>query len=140
VATEWLAVLDDDDLYLPHHFAAIAPHLDSADVLYTLARVGPVSRTDVTDWTNDEITYRLASEDCIPSNAAIRTEVARSVGGWSDDGFDFTARRFTTGATTEDWDMWIRLAKAGARFRCVPTETWDYRSGDWDQTSSAWSV
>lgn len=139
VETEWLAVLDDDDVYLPHHFETIAPHLDDADVVYTFARVGCVSRYDTNDVTTADLVARLRQGNCIPSNAAVRAETVRDVGGWSADGFDFDRRRYiSTNATWEDWDMWLRLARAGATFRCVPNETWDYRSGDWDKATTSW--
>lgn len=136
VTSEWLAILDDDDLYLPYHFEAIAPLLDTdADIIYTFAREGNVARDDVSSWPSQRLLERLAIGNCISSNAAIRREAVKAVGGWDERTFDPATGRFATGATFDDWDMWIRLARADASFCCVPVETWDYRSGDWKQMS-----
>ena len=48
-----------------------------------------------------------------------------------------SARRDKTGVAWEDWDLWIRLARAGARFRTVPVKTWEYRLGKW--SPATWS-
>jgi hypothetical protein len=141
VSTEWLAVLDDDDVYLPHHFEAVAPVLDDADVVYTFARVGVVANEDVTGWSSGRLVERLKVNNIISSNAAIRAETVRAIGGWSDDptDFDIDALRFReTGAQWEDGDLWTRLAQAGARFVCVPKVTWDYRSGLAERCTYSW--
>lgn len=136
VRSEWLAILDDDDRYLPYHFEAIAPMLETdADVIYTFAREGCVAREDVSSWTSERLLRRLAIGNCISSNAAIRCGTVEAIGGWDERTFDPQTQRFATGATFDDWDLWIRLAQADARFCCVPVETWDYRSGDWKQMS-----
>lgn len=136
IRTKWTAILDDDDVYLPHHFEAIAAALrEDVDVVYTFAREGCVAREDVTGWTPGQLLARLAPGNCISSNSVIRTELLRTVDGWDDTNFDPLTGRYPTGATFDDWDMWIRLARRGARFRCVPVETWDYRGGGWERLS-----
>jgi hypothetical protein len=127
VETEWLAQLDDDDLYFPHHLATIAPALDGADVVYTFSTTPEVAREDVTDWATADLVDVLRVGNCLPYCAAIRCEVLRGIGGWGGL-FDRDCGVYiATGATADDWDLWIRLAEAGARFRCVPVETWWYR-------------
>ena len=115
VSTEWLACLHDDDLYLPHHMETIQPYLDDADVIYTFCTTIP-GLIDVSDWDAERLAEKIAVENIIPSNAAIRTQIVKDIGGWG-----------LTSKPWEDWDMWLRLARAGARFRCVPTQTWTYR-------------
>jgi hypothetical protein len=134
VQTEYTAILDDDDLYLPHHFETIRSELrGGVDVIYTFARVGCVAFEDVTGWSTERLLQRLRLGNCISSNSAIRTAAVREVGGWGEEHFDHDARLFSTGATWDDWDLWLRLAAAGAKFVCVPVQTWDYRSGDWER-------
>lgn len=119
VETEWFLLLCDDDLLYPHHLETIAAHLDSADVVYTYC--------DVTgrQWSpNRPFGGRdLRHGNYIPSNAAVRTSVWRTLGGYR------RSDRF------EDWDFWVRAVDAGARFQCVPETTWLYRFGDWGNVS-----
>ena len=135
VESEWLAVIDDDDYYYPHHFATIAPLLDTdADVIHTFCDGHFLPMADVSTWGNEVIEQKLRYSNLFASGAAIRTSKIREIGGWGGD-FDFTTRRYTaTNATWEDWDLWVRLARAGARFACVPTETWCYSWGDWNSS------
>lgn len=117
VETDWLAVLHDDDRYLPHHLETVLPAMDDADVVYSFSTTERVSRADVTGWSQAELVRRLEASNVIPACAAIRTDVEREVGGWQHE-----ERRLFS-----DWSNWLRLARAGARFVCVPAETWTYR-------------
>jgi hypothetical protein len=120
VATEWLAVLHDDDTFLPNHLETIAPALDGADVVYSFSSTAQVSRTNVTGWPQARLVQVLEGANVIPACAAIRTEVEREVGGW----------QHVDKPLYSDWSNWLRLAKAGARFVCVPSPTWVYRFHD----------
>jgi hypothetical protein len=139
VDSEWVAPLGDDDIYFPHHVAKIEPHLGpDADVVYSWAKDEyDYFRIDVSDWTPAQVARRLEEGNFIRSTITIRTELLRRIGGWTGDYRDgvFTE----TGVPYEDWDLLIRLARAGGRFRCVPFETWHYRIGDWrrNMTSEA---
>lgn len=120
VETEWLAVLHDDDTYLPHHLETIMPVLGDADVVYTFSTTPEVSRQDVTGWGQAQLVEALERSNILPACAAIRTEVEREIGGW----------QHVDKPLFSDWSNWLRLAKAGARFVCVPTPTWGYRFHD----------
>jgi hypothetical protein len=131
VDTEWVAPLGDDDIYFPHHVAKIRPHLEhDVDVVYSWAKDEyDYFRIDVSDWTPAQVARRLEDGNFIRSTITIRTELLRQIGGWAGE---FRDGVFTeTGVPYEDWDLLIRLARAGGRFRCVPFETWHYRIGDW---------
>jgi hypothetical protein len=114
VKTEWVGILDDDDIALPHHLAALAE--PDADVVYSLPKVEgrsgwqPVGPFDPA---------RLAIESYIPATSVIRTRFLDVIGGWRP------SSQVEHG--WEDWDLYKRLHAAGARFAFVPEITWRYR-------------
>lgn len=117
VETEFLAVLHDDDVYLPCYLETIVPVLADADVAYCFSTTPEVSRADVTGWSQTQLVQALEGANVIPACAVIRTEVEREIGGW----------QHRDRPLYSDWSNWLRLAKAGARFVCVPVEGWAYR-------------
>jgi len=135
VDTEWVAPLGDDDIYLPDHIEKIRPHLGhDADVVYSWPRDEyEWLRIDVSDWPPPRVARRLEEGNFIRSTTTIRTELLRQIGGWAVGYRDGVFSE--TGVPYDDWDLLIRLARAGARFRCVPFETWIYRVGDWRHNS-----
>lgn len=112
-AGDWVALVADDDLVLPHHLQTLASVADDADIIYSYCRV------EGRDW-NPNAPFdpeRLRHGNYIPSTTLIRTALARRLGGWRTD----AAHGF------EDWDFWLRALDVGARFRCIPEVTWVYR-------------
>lgn len=109
VTSEWVAVLDDDDVLYPHHLETLAGAARFADVVY--------SNFDC-DWGLS--CFRafdpkaLREENFIPTTALIRTSKLRDVGGWP-------AQRL------QDWGLWLRILDAQGRFVAVPRVTWRYR-------------
>ena len=131
VDTEWVAPLCDDDIYLPHHVEKIRPYLEQdADVVYSWAKdeYEPF-RVDASGWPPSQVARSLEEVNFIRSTVTMRTELLRHIGGWRSERRDGVFSE--TGVPYEDWDLLIRLARAGARFRCVPFETWVYRLGNW---------
>jgi hypothetical protein len=131
VDTEWVAPLCDDDIYLPYHVEKIQPHLgQDVDVVYSWPTYEQDNnRIDVSELTPSHVAILLEQRNFIRSTITIRTELLRRIGGWADECQDGVFGE--TGVAYEDWDLLIRLARAGARFRCVPFETWVYRAGPW---------
>ena len=127
VQTEWLSILDDDDYWYSHHVETIESGFYSgADIIYTWGDgLQHLREIDVTT-SYYEAREILKSHSPIPSASAIRTSLAREIGGW---GGPFHDRRFVaTGATWDDWDFWARaVAMAGAKFLCIPEVTWYHR-------------
>jgi hypothetical protein len=134
VQTEWIACLDDDDLFYPHHLEAIAPALEDADIVYTFG--DGAQQGDVNAASPDQQLAGLERSNYIPYCAAMRTSLVREVGLYGED-FDFERKVFpATGLHSEDWDLWVRLLRQGARLRCVPEITWQYRMGPHSLTYS----
>ena len=81
VETEWLAVLHDDDTYLPCYVETILPALGDADIVYTFSTTREVSRQDVSSWSQDRLVAALEQSNILPACAAIRVEVEREIRG-----------------------------------------------------------
>lgn len=112
VDTEWIAFLDDDDILFGNHFEVVSQHQNDADLIWTWCSSIGRGNFNPNSHFNEQ---RLRSDgNYIPITVTLRTELFRRVGGFSD-------------ARLEDWDLWIRLLDAGARFKCEPTVTWQYR-------------
>lgn len=109
---DWIAPLDADDRWEPTKLEAQIKRIHDADVIYTAARnFGDASRVD-------EVTFRghecpegevfdelLADNFITHSSALIRSRMFHAVGGYDES---------LTSST--DWDLWLRLSAAGARF------------------------
>lgn len=110
-ASEFLAILADDDLLDPHHLERLMAASDGADVVYSWCRT--VGRGG---WTPNEHfdPVRLRQYNYIPATALIRASAFWEVGGFPDE-------------PLEDYGLWLRLLDWGARFVCVPEITWTYR-------------
>lgn len=111
-----VALLDDDDLWHPHHLETVWPVMErtGADVVY--ADCDEVGRADgyaieVRDF--DPVLLERENFICVPATL-VRVDALRAVGGFG-------------AGDLEDWDAWKRLARAGARFVHVPQVTVSYR-------------
>jgi hypothetical protein len=105
--------LNDDDLLDPSFLEELLPFTAEADVVYSHCRLGELDwgfhMGDVFD------ADRLRQANYIPCTALISTKLTREVGGINDL------------EHCEDWDLWLRLLDADARFHCVPRPLWQYR-------------
>lgn len=114
-----VALLDDDDLWQPHHLETVWSVMQEtgADVVY--ADCEEVGRRDGYSIEVRDFDADLMEREnfiCVPATL-VRTEALRAVGGFG-------------GGSLEDWDTWKRLARAGARFVHVPVVTVTYRFHD----------
>jgi len=109
VTSEWVAVLDDDDVLYPDHLERLEGASRFADVVY--------SNFDC-DWglqcfrAFDPVALR--EENFIPTTSLVRTSKLRDVGGWPDQHL-------------QDWGLWLRILETRGRFVSVPKVTWRYR-------------
>lgn len=115
-AGEAIALLDDDDVWYPHHLATVWSEMQrtGADVVYA-----DCDEEGRRDGHHIEVrpfdAERLERENflCVPATL-VRTSALRAVGG------------FPAGSL-EDWGLWKAMHAAGARFHFVPERTVRYR-------------
>ena len=112
---EWIAFLDDDDLWSPRKLATqlATARATGADFVYA-ATVAVDERSTVLEQLYHPPAQDLReklSHACVipagPSNVIARADLLRSLGGF-DESFVHVA----------DWDLWIRLADAGTPAVC----------------------
>lgn len=120
---EWIAALDADDLWLPEKLELQLSLAAQADVIHCAARnFGETRRvgecTQIARFCSGEAMFdALLVDNFITHSAAlVRREALSAVGG-----YDVNLR------TAPDWDLWVRLAEAGYRFRGVARPLVEYR-------------
>ena len=122
VETEWVQILDDDDLLLPNHISTMLDYSGAgADIVYSYADVVGDKSFDLYNRPFDGNLLRTSS---IVSHAAfVRTELILDLGGWDNQkGYD--------------WTFWVKALDAGAQFVSVPEKTWIYRlTPEWNHES-----
>jgi glycosyltransferase involved in cell wall biosynthesis len=113
---EWIAFLDDDDLWAPHKLRVQLDAANSRGASFSYG--GAAALAEDRSWM-----YSLAPPDadllqsvllqrnvlwggC--SNVLVRTNVVRGLGGFDERLFQLT-----------DWDLWIRLSQAGPGSACA---------------------
>ena len=139
VNTEWTMRLADDDLLLAHHVETLLPYLELADVVYSWDESGNRPRWNANVLSQQALVAAFRKTSWIDGSAvAIRTSWLRKIGGWPTEYEGtppFHGHFKGMKATCEDWAAFYLLARAGARFLCVPEETWVYRAGGWPRIS-----
>jgi succinoglycan biosynthesis protein ExoO len=137
VDAEWLARLDDDDLFKPNHLELLSSGVENADVVYTWCEVVPragnghapalpaVLGPDGWIPNHDFDASRLRERNYIPATTLIRKSLWEQLGGWLLPGWGIGES--PREPEFEDWDFWLRALDAGARFLCIPEVTWTYR-------------
>jgi cellulose synthase/poly-beta-1,6-N-acetylglucosamine synthase-like glycosyltransferase len=104
-----VAFLDDDDIILPRHLELLSAQAENADVVYS----------PPTGYGSGSIhafnAKELPGRNHIGMTSLVRRSMFEKVNGFWDK------------ARFEDWDLWLRILKAGGRFVYVPTPTWTYR-------------
>jgi LmbE family N-acetylglucosaminyl deacetylase/GT2 family glycosyltransferase len=126
-ATEWIAFLDDDDLFYPEHLPtlyraassrdALGWYTDAVSAVYEIGEDGaPVVRQRLRSYAADFDRTLLAVDNFIPlPTLLIRKSDFLAAGGF-DPAFDLF----------EDWDFLLRLSERGELIR-VPKVTCEIR-------------
>lgn len=121
---EWLAFLDDDDLWLPEHLAVCEKFMDDADVI--VSRFDMVGRpwNTMEPWHDNFHDLNYTNWIGSPSMVVARREV---FGEWigTRPGFRWV-----------DWSQYSWLLQRGARFVDTHQVTTVYRFGPW--SSGSW--
>ena len=131
VTSEWVAVLDDVNWWLPDHIAVLMDASDGADVVYSYDRDGVIPRVNYNEWDTGKLAVSFDAENFIDGGAAIvRTSALRDAGGfpveWEGGLLCDGGHYVGSPANFADWELWRRMAANGCVFRCVPAVTWVY--------------
>jgi glycosyltransferase involved in cell wall biosynthesis len=113
---DWVAFLDDDDLWSPRKLREQIDAAESAGAVFAYGGVVSVDGHGEAQYEFPlpdpaELPTRLLVSSVLPagcSNVVARTEVVRELGGFDEELFQLS-----------DWDLWIRLANAGAAAACA---------------------
>lgn len=141
VTTEYVALLDDDDVLLPNHIETLMRVVEGdkdLDVVYPIPRFEgahhPNSIRVLIDgywvppwglpWSEQHRQHMIARNNFIPVTNLVKTASIRRVGGFPEPGDrDFRLSH------AEDWLLWRRMALKGMQFHHEPTETWVWYKG-----------
>lgn len=120
VGTEWTALLDDDDEWMPHHIGDLMEHAreTGADLVYPWFTVpeGWDPWPDREGKPFDEALLRTMNY--IPITVLVRTDLLWEAGG-------FTPKDPSNPESLcDDWGTWERLLAAGAKFEHLNRRTW----------------
>lgn len=119
---EAILFLDADDLILPRHLVVLTAPLEDPTVAAAYgewARLAPDGTVfDSTLAPHPDTMFEMLARTCIVTvhSLVVRKEHLLAAGGFRTDW-----------RTCEDWDLWQRLARTGARFVQVPERVALYR-------------
>lgn len=118
---ELIAFLDDDNAFRRDHLQALYKALErnqKADIAYGMRMIVDEygEKPSIVGITSEYSTRRLQVENYIDtSDVLVKKQALLDVGGW-----DETIPKYA------DWNLWVRLAKAGKQFVYVPIILTDY--------------
>jgi glycosyltransferase involved in cell wall biosynthesis len=115
--TEWVAMLDDDDQFLPLHLETLIDCAEKtgADVVYSIPNV-PQSPTGVDVHGRYGVPFdpnELRNRSYIQTTTLMRTSLLQSVGGF----------QCPPGSVYDDWGCFLAMLDAGAKFVHCPEVT-----------------
>lgn len=144
--TDYVATLDDDDEFLPHHLESLlrTAQETGADAVYSWFHLD--GWPEATPWRPDPLAVpvngqlvhplgvpfgpeqatHMREHAFIPVTGLYRTELLRAVGGWPTPGSAEWPR-----PDCEDHGLWLKLLDVGAKIVHAPLRTWrcSYHAG-----------
>lgn len=133
VTAEWVAFLDDDDLWLPDHVAALLEHAEQtgADLVYPWFVVAggtdPFPQHRGRPFDAD----RLRAGNFIPVTFLARRQAILDVGGFPLPGSCEQANQ-------EEWALQLRMLDAGCHFEHLDQVTWVWRHWSGNTSGRPW--
>lgn len=135
-ATEFVLPMGSDDVACPDMLHELHAAIWDVDVAYPAMVLTSEDLSDVVGFHEAQpfCPLRLAQGNFISGNSLVRRSKALEVGGFRDL------------PVLEDWDLWLRMSRAGARFKPVPQARLLYRQVkgsrnrrtdvDWDKVAA----
>lgn len=117
VQTDWLAFLDDDDLFKPQHLERLRTFADEVDADYVFSYWDTTITPDILGHFGR--TFDPANPTHTTMTVMVKTRVARLV--------RFTPREPEHEAGGEDWRFTLGCVAAGAKIVHLPEQTWIWR-------------
>lgn len=122
----WLCFLDSDDTWYPEKLKATAQFLDTHDfICHNFNVVGKInyrSRLRTHNLSKNAFQRLMTSGNTIvTSSVCIRKSILDEMNGFSLD---------KELVAVEDFDLWLRIAKKGYRFKVISTPLGDYWAGE----------
>jgi hypothetical protein len=125
VLSDWVAFLDDDDEFLPHHIEFLMNHASDTGADYVFSWYHVIGGSDPRPtefglpW--DPQNPRQTTITCL-----VRTELAQACGFLPDPGQTDDLRSPDRLYAGEDWRFTERVWKSGATISHLPERTWNW--------------
>lgn len=111
----YIGFLDSDNTYRLDHLAALVKHIKNYDLVYGDRFVRSEEKVGVGVSQTFSATALLSRNYIDTSDVLVKKTVLEYVGGWDERYGKYV-----------DWNLWLRIAKAGFRFKHVPLVLTEY--------------
>lgn len=117
VSTEWVYIMGSDDKATPWMLETLMAFTENADVVYPAMLLTDENAEEPLHFhpADEFCGNRLMIGNFISGCSLIRREALLSVGGFRELPW------------LEDWDLWVRMYRAGFRFKACPKAILNYR-------------
>jgi len=140
--TDFVAFLDDDDTWYPHHIEGLMSVAEGADVIYPWfdgahsdylkVPVNGRLKTPLGVEFGPEQAAFIRHQNFIPVTFMARTSLVVQVGGFEKPWW------MPPECPAEDWGLLLKLLDAGARFTHYPAVTWTWHGHAGQTNGRSW--